>query len=283
VYTRPIIRQGLGEGDLVLQTWLKRNPDNTQALLFQAGLQALLRHHAKAIGTYQRLLEIDPGHDVARLRLAKVLLEYLIYPQAAPHLEHLLRRQPENLLVVVMLAQCRRGQGRDAEAEQLLDNLLACRPDFGVALAERGRLALERGQPDRAAAWLGAALEQQPGNYEVRYQLMQCLEQLGKAGEADRQRHFMKQVEADLKRLDAITSGEMQKRPHDAALCQELGQLLLRIGQTEDGVQWLQQALQEDPRCAAAHEALAAYYQWAGDAERLAHHRPFLSGPRTTP
>ena len=44
----------LGEGFTALQTWLERQPDNSQALLFQAGLHALLHRRTEATAVYER-------------------------------------------------------------------------------------------------------------------------------------------------------------------------------------------------------------------------------------
>jgi predicted Zn-dependent protease len=259
-----------------LRVWLAREPDNTQALLFDAGLKALLLHYDDALDGYNRILELDPEHDTARMRLATLQLEQLKAAEAAPHLERLRQRQPDNSAVAVVLARCRAQLAQQAEAEQLLEEVLARDPHFGPALAERGRLALSRGQSGRAETWLREALAQDPGNHRLRYHLAQCLSQNGKKAEAEAENRLVEKLARDMKRLETITTAEMQQRPHDPALHHELGLLMLDRGQVEEAVLWLQRALKENPTYVPAHQTLAEYYRKVGDQERAAYHRRFL-------
>jgi predicted Zn-dependent protease len=249
----------LGEGFSVLQVWLERQPDNTQALVLQAGLKALLLHYDEAVAIYRRVLQLDTDHDTARQRMAGLLMEGLKYAEAAPHLERL--RQPHNPVVAVLLARCRDHLGREAEAEQLLDEVLAEYPHFPAALAERGRLLLRQAQPARAEPLLREALAQDLGNPQLRHQLAQCLFQNGRTAEAEAERRALEKLNADLRRLEKITTVEMQQRPQDPALHHELALLLFAQGHAEEAVQWLQRALRADPSYLPARRALAGYYR----------------------
>jgi Tfp pilus assembly protein PilF len=53
----------------------------------------------------------------------------------------------------------------------------------------------------------------------------------------------------------------------------ELGVILLRNGFVEQGLRWLNRAVQQDAPCPAAHQALADYYQRIGNAEQAELHR----------
>ncbi|HEY7423225.1 MAG TPA: tetratricopeptide repeat protein [Gemmataceae bacterium] len=275
----------LGEGFAVLQLWLKKQPDNTQALIFQAGLKALLNRYDEAIAAYQRILELDPEHDTARLRLAKLWMDKAMALEAVPHLELLRKRQPHNPMVAVLLARCRDQLGHPEEAEPLLTETLAEHPRFPLALAERGRLALRAGRPTEAEPWLREALAQEPGKQQARYQLIQCLFQCGRSAEAEAEQLRLEKVKTDAKRIEKITTEEMPRRPHDPALHSELARLLLDQEQTEEVVQWLNRALKEDPRYVPAHAVLAGYYQQAGDLERATYHQRFLptANPTSAP
>jgi predicted Zn-dependent protease len=251
----------LDEGFRVLQVWMKRHPDNTQALIFDAGLKALLLHYDEAAGIYRRVLQLDPEHDTARTRLATLLMERLKYAEALPHLELLRRRQPDNAVAAMMLARCLDHLGRQEEAVGLLDEVLARQPHFPVALAEQGRLLLRQDQPARAEPVLREALAQDPGNPQLRHQLIQCLFQVGRGAEAEAERRALERLNADQKRLEKIITVEMQQRPHDPALHHELALLLFSQGHAEEAVQWLQRALRVNPSYEPAHRALAEYSQ----------------------
>jgi predicted Zn-dependent protease len=209
--------------------------------------------------SYRRALEVDPDHEEARLGLAVALVEGRNYEEAAGHLEHLRRCQPDNLSVQVGLAECRSALGGPDEAVRLVDEVLAREPEFPPALALRGRLALQAGQPEEAEGWLRRALARNPSDHRARYSLVQCLRQNGQEQEAQRQQRRLERMEADLERFNEIVTKEMLKRPRDPALHYALGRLLLRGGHREEGLHWLHSALRLDPQYAPARQALADY------------------------
>jgi Flp pilus assembly protein TadD len=139
-------------------------------------------------------------------------------------------------------------------------------------LTERGRIALEEGDEARAAAWLRRAVKQAPFDREALYNLSRCLQRTGpEAAARDCQARF-ERADADLKRL-AELSKVVQGTPHDPAPRCEAGVLFLRNGQEAEGLRWLHLVLHEHPTYGPAHQALADYYERAGNTERAALHR----------
>jgi predicted Zn-dependent protease len=264
------------EGLVYLQQWLDLEPDDMQALLFQISIDHLRQAPDDAIARYQRVLQLDPDHDGARFRFASTLVENRRYHDAMPHLEMLRQRQPKNMHVLVLLAQCRDFLGEQAEAERLLDVVLTEAPHDPVALAERGRLALRDGDLDAAETWLRHALSHAPGDFQAHYNLGQCFLQQGRTSEVARQQQRLIQLESDQKRLRQIMTQDMSQRPHDAVLHHEVAKILLRRGDLDGGVRWLQSGLREDPTSVALHQTLAEYYQQGGSRERAAYHRQFV-------
>jgi Flp pilus assembly protein TadD len=269
----------LGEGFAVLQTWLEREPNNTQALLFLGGLHALRQRRAEAVETYGRILELDPDHSMARLRLAMILLDENKPAEALTHLHYLQEHQgngnPTKPMILVLAARCLDQLGQEEQGEQLREEVLAQYPHFGPALGDRGRWALRQGRWIDAETWLREALALEPTNRELRYQLSQCLFKNGKNTEAESELQRLRQIESDLVRLETITNHELLQRPGDPVLHLELGRLLLRQGQSEEGLHWLHRVLQANPTNVYAHQVLADYYQQVGDSSRAAYHRRF--------
>ena len=261
----------------MLKKWLERQPNNTQALLFQAELYAEISRRDDVIAICQRILQLDPQHEVARLRLAMVLMESSRYQEAAPYLDQLQQRQGDNLSVLVLWARCLDYLGRRAEALQRLDEILAKHPHFAPALAERGRLAVLDGQLADAEPWLREAVALEPGDHQSRYNLALCLLQNGNEVEAEKEQRQLQKLEFDLKRLRTILTKETSQKTTDPSLHYELAMILLNLGQTEVALQWLHRALQEDPQYVPAHRVLAEYYARIGNQERAAYHRHFLS------
>jgi tetratricopeptide (TPR) repeat protein len=253
-------RYPLGMARRCLDRWGQSQPDSPQ-VHYLDGLFHLDYAHAvsAAVASYARAVELDPEHEEARLGLAVALLTSKDFGKAAEHFELLRRVQPDNARVRVGLAECRDGLGDTAGAVRLADGVLAQRPDFPAALALRGHLAFRQGQFAEAATWLLRAVRRNPADHRARYGLALALEQAGRAEEAKEHLRHFQQTEKDLARFNEIVTTEIAKRPADPALHCELGQILLRSGQREEGTRWLQSALQIDPGYAPARRALIDY------------------------
>jgi tetratricopeptide (TPR) repeat protein len=251
----------LNEGRVCLDLWLKRDPDNTQALTLLGQFHLdYERAPDRAVAKYRRAVEIDPDHEEARLGLAITLLESRDFAGAAPHLERLQKDQPSNLRIQVGLAECRYALDDAAAAVGLLDDILARHPDFAPALALRGRIAVENGEHAAAEAWLRQAVRRAPSDNQARYTLIRCLHHNHKSDEARAHENWLKQRERDVKQFHEIVTQDLVKRPQDPALHCALGKLLLRSGHVEEGLRWLHSALRLDPQYPPARQALADHY-----------------------
>src|SRR5262249_24191890 len=154
------------------------------------------------------------------------------------------------------LARCFDHLGQQDEAESLLEEVLARYPHFSPALGDRGRLARRQRQLEQAEDWLREAVTQEPANHQLRYQLVQCLYQRGKSAEREDELRQLKRLETNQAHLEEIAVKEMPQRPQDPILHLQLGQALLEMGQTEEGLYWLHRALRENPSNKSAHQAL---------------------------
>lgn len=263
----------LPEAHRLLQRWRQAQPDNAQTYFVEGELYDCEVTASEAVKCYEQTLQIDSEHDEARLKLTAALLEEKAFAEAVPHLELLQKRQPDNLQVPVRLAACRAYLGQTDEAVRLLEDVLGRQPDFAPALAERGKIALAREDHIAAENWLRQAIARNPVDQPTRYSLVQCLRRLGKEAEAQEQEQQLHRLELDLKRLGKIATQEMSRTPHNAALHAELGVLFLRNGLVEQGLYWLNSAVQLDPQCTPAQQALADYYQQIGYSEQAEQHR----------
>jgi tetratricopeptide (TPR) repeat protein len=252
----------LPEARYCLDRWLQSEPDNTQALCLDGQYQLdYARAPDRAVHSYRRAVELDAELEEARVGLAITLLQAKSFADAVEHLEHMLRRQPDNLRVKVGLAECRRSLGEGDQAVRLVESVLAEQPNYAPALALRGQLALESGQYDAAESWLRQAVTRDPRDFPARYNLILCLQRSGKDQEAKEQQRVLEQREADQKRFHEIATRELAKKPHDPALHCALGELLLRSGYREEGLRWLQSALRLDSQYLPARKALAEQAQ----------------------
>ncbi len=255
-----------------LDLWLGREKDAVQALFWSGDVWEKLHKYEEALADYQRVVDLAPDRDDARLRLASLQLQAHRAAEAAPHYEQLYERQPGDPAVLLGLARCRIEQGKPEEARQLLDALLMAQPRDGLALGERGKLELDAGRPEEAERWLRQAVAQAPYEREVVYLFVQTLQQQSKNEEAVAWVDRLAQIKADLNRINEVML-DIHAHPADPAPRHEAGRILLRNGQEQEGRRWLENALQQDPYYRPSHELLAEYFEKHGEPKRAALHR----------
>jgi predicted Zn-dependent protease len=236
--------------------------------------------YARAIPDYSRVVELDEGQSDARLRLVNALIQHGKHEEALPHLERLRRERPNDPEVLVRLAFARNGLGEPDEAEQILDGLLAERPDYGPALVGRGQIAMQAHRLEEAERWLRQALAIDPFDRQGNYVYYQCLQRQGKQSEAEAQAARLKRVEQDISRLIEISNKDMNQKPRDPALHHEVGAIEMRLGHPELAMRWFHSAVQLDPTYRPAHAALAEYYEGKGDTDNAVQHRALAQQPR---
>jgi tetratricopeptide (TPR) repeat protein len=257
---------------------LALQPDHFQAHFWRGQVADSLGRPEDALASFQKAVDLEPRAEEARLRLA-VTLERLGHPrEARAHYDYLRQRQPDNPEVLLGLARCRREAHELEEARQLVDEMLKVHPAQVAALVERGRLAFYLESPDAAEVWLQRAVTQGPHDRDAHRLLLVYLEAQGKTDAARQCRAALQQIEGDIAR-SATLMLQVMDTPHDAALRSEVGILLLRLGQEEEGLHWLATALQEDPGHRPTHNALAEYYERTGQPERAARHRGRAAAP----
>jgi Flp pilus assembly protein TadD len=145
------------------------------------------------------------------------------------------------------------------------------------ALRQLGELELAEGNFQAALPPLQAAASQRPYDTTTRNALGKTLQALGKADEARPHLEYAAAAEESLSRMQRELR-QVVERPKDPELRYDIGLTLLRYGSPPDGVKWLTTVLELDPRHQAAHRALAAYYESAGNRQLAAEHRAKIEG-----
>ncbi|MCI0702286.1 MAG: tetratricopeptide repeat protein [Planctomycetia bacterium] len=237
--------------------YLARRPDDLQALLGRGFVWERFLNFSDALEDYRKAVAGHPESDRARLKLADTLLIVGTPEEALTHYRWLAERWPERPPVRLGLARCYRRLGQPEESVRLLDGLLKEFPNHGETLWERGELELEQGRASTAEPLLKRAVRELPYDRRPHYALYRCLLTLDRPQEAETVNTRVKQLDADLLRLNTIRH-EVMKQPNNAALRCEGGLLFLRNGEREEGIRWLRLALMIDPTCELARSALVA-------------------------
>jgi tetratricopeptide (TPR) repeat protein len=254
--------------DLLLET----QPNHVQAYVWRGWIREGMHRSQEARADYVQALALNPEHAGARLRLAQLLLGLGTPREALDHFLHLRRKGDASLALLLGLAMCRKRLGEVEEARGLLAEARARFPDSAAVLRQQGILALEAGQPEVAEPLLRRALRREPFDAQACYSLAQALAQQGQREAAREFQARARRIDLDEQHLREIV-GQLGLRPDDAALHCAAGLICLRNGQAEEGVRWLKGALLADVRYGPAHQALAEYYEQAGQPGLARLHR----------
>jgi predicted Zn-dependent protease len=268
-----LYRFHLHEAERLIGDWLKQEPDSTMALLSAGKLQERKLKSADALESYRRILELDAEHDEARLRLTTILVQLSQSEEALPHLEYLRKRLPGNAQVMVQLAQALDLQERSDEARAVLDECLGQHPDEAASLAERGRIALRDGEGLLAEEYLARAIRLEPGDASMRHRYRLALNYNGKKEEAARQEEEAQKVLKQIEDLDKLFNGRLQETPNDPDVLCKVAEISLSAGRAQEGLRWLQNALQVDPNHLRTHKDLVLYYEATDNPVLAARHR----------
>ncbi len=100
-----LYRHHLRDAGKQIDDWLAHEPDRALAWFAQGKWHEARDNDSEAVNSFRHVLEIDPEHDEARLRMTTHLLELRQGEEALTHLEYLRRRLPGSPEVLMQLAQ----------------------------------------------------------------------------------------------------------------------------------------------------------------------------------
>jgi tetratricopeptide (TPR) repeat protein len=271
-----LVLEALAKGNLVVFQWneareyadaiLQREPRHARALWLRGRTWVKLQQEPQALDDFQQALDSEPDASEIRLSLADLLLKLGHVREADAHYRRLLAELPGEERVVLALARCRQEAGRSEDARKLVEALLQSRPHFVSALVENARLALRAEQPEVAVRALNDAFQQRPDDAEVAHMLQLCNDMLRKPNDEIAKRLSVNEPQQVAVRL------KIQDAPRDPALLVEQGRWVMRAAEWQEAVGWFYLALKEDANYAAAHAALAEYFQLADQPMRARRH-----------
>jgi tetratricopeptide (TPR) repeat protein len=244
-----------------LNRMLEQQPDNPYALTRRGWIHERHGNHKDALADYRRAVTVAPEHVLARRFLADNLFHFARKPEeAAEHYEFLHQRQPDDSTISANLAQCWLEQDRITEASSLAGEALTAHPHDPNVLLVRGLVAQREGQLSQAETWLRQAIAAKPSFQPAYYTLILVLGQQGKDAEVEKCQAQLRNVEADLKQLDNLIHQAMSE-PSNPQLRYEVARLLLKLGEDQEGENWLHMALLLDPYHPAARQTMAERQQ----------------------
>lgn len=260
------------------ELWRAIQPDHPWPWLWSGWIAERLGEMNLAADCFNRALELDSEDWATRLSVARSLARRRDPTTAASHYEWVLARTPDENEALLGLAQCRIEQGRASEAIPLIDQVLKRTPSATQALSLRGKAAMIAGDFVGAETWLRQAIQADPSDAESLHLLVLSLRAQRKDAEAEPLGRQLDTLQRDLRRLTDLLRIIGTPRA-DANTYHEAGQIALRVGRTQQGVNLLEDALRQKGDHRATHAALAAYYRQAGKPELARVHQNLAEKP----
>jgi tetratricopeptide (TPR) repeat protein len=205
---------------------------------------------------YSTALRLDPSQPQVRLEFAEVLITSGRYDEAGSQLEACSGLVPEadrlDLLARILL-----DRGERDRLLALLERALEQYPTHVGLLNQRAKIEVSEGRTAEAIALLDRALEVDPYHAASYHQRGLLRKASGDAEGAARDLARSSELNADLAAMSRLDD-EAGRRPEDAEIRVEIGQLCAQLGKFDLAASWYRAALAIDPGNIAARSAIGA-------------------------
>jgi tetratricopeptide (TPR) repeat protein len=207
------------------------NPDSV-SLLNNLGNHYLARGEmVRAQAAFARVVTLQPGHPNANLQLARISVAEKHGGQALAHLRRLSPQDQAVPAARLLRAQALDLQGKRAEAVNVLAELARQTPHDAAVAFSIGMLYVSWKRYEDAEGAFGQALQAQPTNFDVLYNLALAAMQAG-----------------HLDRAQEVFAVALQQRPEDVDTLYHLASLRSEQGHDEQAMALLVQAQHLAPR-----------------------------------
>ncbi len=193
-----------------------------------------------ALEAYQKAAALTPKDPEPHLSAGLLRERRKDFPGAETEYKQVLALDSRSNEAVIGLTNIYMKSGRVAQAEPLLRQLAAERPDDAGLHLQLGRVLAAQGKKDEAIPEIQTALKLSPGDSEAQRDLADLFAESGNLADAEKTYR------------DLLTS-----RPNDAELHQLLGEILLKQRHFPEAEQEFQAAIKLKPGLGAAYGSLA--------------------------
>jgi len=246
--------------------WLNWQPRSIAAHLLKADIYERIGDPANSMKELEQILTIDASHPATRAKLGRLLLENNQIDEALTKLGSLVEDKLTTPSIQIDYAEALLRSGNSAEAKKALQAAFQMglgRQDRARASSTRGRIVMEEGKWEAAAADLLVAIEIAPDDSAAHFALSNTLSRLGQAELADQYRErgtfLLQSANENFRKIREILA-QVLERPTDPALRTSVGKLMIDQGKVPEGLRWIETALKYDPNYAPALEIVRQYY-----------------------
>jgi tetratricopeptide (TPR) repeat protein len=159
-------------------------PDDAQTFYLSGAIQWRMAQRQEALASLARAVELDPNHVEARREYARVLAAENRMDEAAAQLESARALEPDNVGILLTLAQTLAQGDDDAGAEAVYADLDRLDAHDARTLSNWGNVLGRLGRDEEALAKLQLALLFAPDFANAHFNVALVLERLGRTDEA---------------------------------------------------------------------------------------------------
>ncbi len=152
--------------------------------------------YARAISTFQRVLQSNPNLPKAHFYSGLAYIHWEHWPEAEKEFQSELKLAPGDSDAEYHLGFAYLQQSRTDEAVALFRQVVASDPGYANAQYQLGKILLDRGQVADAVGYLEAAARLSPQSDYMHYQLQAAYRKEDRVAEADRELEIYKQLKA---------------------------------------------------------------------------------------
>ncbi len=244
----------------LLKAWATDYPSDARPYAWIGLINAELQTNEAAEDAFRKALLLDKKNARAAQGLGTLLLELKRPSEAIPYLQTAVENQAVGPEAVVGLASSLQAMSKAEEALAVLEKGSKRFPQNYGILGATADAYIKEGKYGEAEKMLASKIKAGTRRRELRYFYAIALRGLGRTDEAAG--HFAYAAEANDKIIEANHRiAQVSERSDDADLRYSIGDTHLRFGNIEDGLMWLNSALEIDPNHRLSHLSLADYYQ----------------------
>ncbi len=224
------------------------DPDRVDHHLLVAEIARLLGQEGEAVRSYEQALAIDPEHNRARLVLTTLLIKMERHDEALSQLNRIIEQDPNLVIAHYYRGRVFLEKGDPERSEESYLEALRLNERMEPALFDLGSLYQMRGRFDKAVEIYERLIDYYPVNMIVRERLIDLYYKLDREDEAERQ-------------MEAIKG---RSEPGERVR-QSLGLIYLRHGKLDESINELDMIVQAWPDDDKSRYYLASAYEERGD------------------
>lgn len=209
----------------------------------------------EAVQEYRACLRLKPTDQHVRDEVLYELSDCLTQLNKFHDALEFLDQAPDSADAQALRANCYFGLGHRAEARQAAERAVELDPNHIEGRGWLGKLDLESGNFQAAAANLERVVAKYPAEFAPRFKLAQAYQRLKRKPEAEAQLAKAKELQALSQKFTELHDAASQK-PQDASVRFDLGETARQLDRPELARVWYQAALSVDPKLDKARQAL---------------------------